>query len=379
MKEEKYWVLLSKKLAGEATRAELEELQCLLGVSPEWKANMETLNELWASKPVNTNTASQKAEDAYLTHINRLKGENPDFEENYQQSAGNNTSFTILQSSRPFFNRWGTYLAAAGIIMAFLVIYPFAEPENKTTKGNGTQLNEISISPGSRTKIQLPDGSQVWINSGSKLTYEGTFSGTNREVHLDGEAYFDVVKDAAHPFVVHTSDIDIKVLGTAFNVKAYKADANIEATLIHGSIEVSNKNQPDAPRIMLKPHEKLVYNKALAGDTKGLTVAASVKQEPDASLITIRPLAKNIIDSAIIETAWVYNKLIFEDERFDELVLRMERWYDLKISIESDKLKNFRISGSFVNETVEEALKELQLLVPFNFSLSKNEIKIMRK
>ncbi len=379
MKEEKYWVLLSKKLAGEATPAELEELQYLLSTNPEWKANMETLNELWASKPVKTSTSTQKAEDAYLAHINRLKGENTDFEENDQQAARYSESFTTIQRGRPFYKRWAVYATAAVAITAFILIYPLLGTNNKGAVEKGNQLNEISIRPGSRTKIQLPDGSQVWINSGSKLTYEGTFSGTNREVHLDGEAYFDVVKDAAHPFIVHTSGIDIKVLGTAFNVKAYKAEPTIEATLIHGSIEVMNKNQPDAPRIMLKPHEKLVFNKTLAGDTKEMAATATVKQEPDAALITIRPLAKNITDSAIAETAWVYNKLIFEDESFDGLVLRMERWYDLKISIDNDKLKNFRISGSFVNETVEEALKELQHLVPFNYSIIKNEIKIMRK
>jgi transmembrane sensor len=379
MKEEKYWVLLSKKLAGEATPAELEELDYLLSTNAEWKANMETLSELWASKPVMPYNHSRKAEDAYLAHINRLKGENPDFAEKDQQDAGYNDSFAVLKSSRPFYKRWGTYIAAAVVIAVFVVLYPFMAAKSKLNSEKGNQLNEISIRPGSRTKIQLPDGSQVWINSGSKLTYEGTFSGINREVHLDGEAYFDVVKDAAHPFTVHTSGIDIKVLGTAFNVKAYKVDPTIEATLIHGSIEVINKNQPDAPRIMLKPHEKLVYNKALAGDTKETPAAVDVQQEPDASPITIRPLAKNIADTVIAETAWVYNKLIFEDERFDELVLRMERWYDLKINIENDKLKNFRISGSFVNETADEALKELQILVPFNYSISKNEIKIMRK
>jgi transmembrane sensor len=380
MKEEKFWVLLAKKLAGEATPAELEELQYLLSTNPEWKANMETLKELWTSKPAKPGKYSQKAEDAYLAHVNRLKGENPDFAENDQQLDSFKESFTTLQKSRPFYKRWVTLIAAAVVVTAIVLIYPLLNTDNKAAREKGSQLNEISIRPGSRTKIQLPDGSQVWINSGSKLTYEGTFSGTNREVHLDGEAYFDVVKDAAHPFIVHTSGIDIKVLGTAFNVKAYKVEPTIEATLIHGSIEVLNKNQPDAPRIMLKPHEKLVYNKVLAGDVKELpATATTVKQEPDASSITIRPLAKSITDSAIAETAWVYNKLIFEDERFDELVLRMERWYDLKINIENDKLKNFRISGSFVNETVEEALKELQLLVPFNFSISKNEIKIMRK
>jgi ferric-dicitrate binding protein FerR (iron transport regulator) len=75
----------------------------------------------------------------------------------------------------------------------------------------------------------------------------------------------------------------------------------------------------------------------------------------------------------------VYNKLVFEEERFADLALKMERWYNIKIDIDNEKLMNYRISGSFVNETVEEAIKELQFLVPFNFSIKNNEIKIMKK
>jgi transmembrane sensor len=90
-------------------------------------------------------------------------------------------------------------------------------------------------------------------------------------------------------------------------------------------------------------------------------------------------LKENIADNDIIETAWVYNKLTFENERFEDLAIKMERWFNLNISIEIEKLKNYRISGSFVNETAEEALKELQLLIPFRYSINKNEVKILKK
>ncbi|MBK6633014.1 MAG: FecR family protein [Chitinophagaceae bacterium] len=194
---------------------------------------------------------------------------------------------------------------------------------------------------------------------------------------MDGEAYFDVVKDPSRPFIVHTTGIDIKVLGTAFNVKAYKMEPVIEATLIHGSIEVINKNRPGSPGVMLKPHEKLVYNKYPVTDQRDQR-ADIVVPESDAYSITIKPLNNNIADSDIVETAWVYNKLVFEDERFETLALKMERWYNIKISFENEKLKDYRISGSFVNETPEEAFKELQFLVPFRYSVKNNEVKITK-
>ena len=379
MKEEKYWILLSKKIAGEATGDELEELQQLISDNPEWKTTMENLRELWSSKPVIVDTdKKQKIEDAYLVHINRLKEKGADFKEN-TELAVHDVEINLTAVKKPFYKSWITYAAAAVFIVAVIFLYPLIADTGKTNEVASPirPFNEITINPGSRTKVQLPDGSQVWVNSGSHLTYEGNFKGNTREVQLDGEAYFDVAKDASRPFIVHTSDIDIKVLGTSFNVKAYKTEATIEATLIHGSIEVINKSQPGSAKIMLKPHEKLVYNKYLIKDIKN--PKADIKPVADSFSIIIKPLRKNIADKDIVETAWVYNKLIFEDERFADLALKMERWYNVKISIEYEKLKNYRISGSFVNETAEEALKALQLLVPFSYSIKNNEVRIIKK
>ena len=379
MKEEKYWILLSKKIAGEATGDELEELQQLISDNPEWKTTMENLRELWSSKPVIVDTdKKQKIEDAYLVHINRLKEKGADFKEN-TELAVHDVEINLTAVKKPFYKSWITYAAAAVFIVAVIFLYPLIADTGKTNEVASPirPFNEITINPGSRTKVQLPDGSQVWVNSGSHLTYEGNFKGNTREVQLDGEAYFDVAKDASRPFIVHTSGIDIKVLGTAFNVKAYKTEPTIEATLIHGSIEVIDKSQPGSAKIMLKPHEKLVYNKYVIKDIKDYK--ADIQPVADSFSIIIKPLGKNIADNDIVETAWVYNKLIFDDERFADLALKMERWYNVKISIENEKLKDYRISGTFVNETAEEAVKALQLLVPFSYSIKNNEVRIIKK
>ncbi|MBK7559246.1 MAG: FecR family protein [Chitinophagaceae bacterium] len=379
MKEEKYWILLSKKITGEATAEELALLKEMIRDNPEWRSVMENLTELWNSKPVMTDSGRrQKNEDAYLVHISRLKEKDPGFMES-KILVENIVEMHAIPVKKPFYKRWVMYATAAAFLVSIILLYPFVadDAKNKET-ASVSPINEIIINPGSRTKIQLPDGSQVWVNSGSSLTYEDNFKGSTREVHLDGEAYFDVVKDPSRPFIVHTTGIDIKVLGTAFNVKAYKMEPVIEATLIHGSIEVINKNRPGSPGVMLKPHEKLVYNKYPVTDQRDQR-ADIVVPESDAYSITIKPLNNNIADSDIVETAWVYNKLVFEDERFETLALKMERWYNLKISFENEKLKDYRISGSFVNETPEEAFKELQFLVPFGYSVKNNEVKITKK
>ncbi len=379
MKEEKFWLLVSKKITGEATAGELLLLEQLVSGNPEWRTIMENLQEFWNSTPPAAYTGThQRNEDAYLSHISRLKEKVPDF--NLTADFNVNEIEYVPQSlKKPFLRRWTTYAAATILIGGIILLFPlFYKGETSPATAPEKAGNEISINPGSRSKIKLPDGSSVWINSGSKLSYANSFKGKDREVELDGEAYFDVVKDADHPFIVHTSGIDIKVLGTAFNVKAYRSDPLIEATLIHGSIEVINKNRPGSPTIMLKPLEKLVYNKYPVADPRDQRAAVTVP-DPDAYSITIKPLNKEIAEDEIVETAWVYNKLAFEDEKFEDLVLKMERWYNLTIIIENEKLKNHRISGSFVDETAEQALKELQFLVPFRYSIKNREVKITKK
>jgi ferric-dicitrate binding protein FerR (iron transport regulator) len=381
MKEEKYWILLSKKLTGEATAVELELLDALINSNPEWRNTMENLQELWNSNPTPAKQYnSQKNEDAYLAHINRLKEKAPDFKKCNELPDNGVIIDKEYRIKKPFYKRWVSYAVVAVIISAIVLLYPvIGNTEHKTIASAKKPANEVSINQGSRTKIELPDGSQVWINSGSKLSYDDFFKGATREVVLDGEAYFDVVKDTDHPFIVHTSGIDIKVLGTAFNVKAYKSEPVIEATLIHGSIEVINKNRPGAPVVMLKPHEKLVYNKYPVTNGRDQRADATMPTEPDSYSITIKPLSKKIANTDIPETAWVYNKLTFEDERFEDLALKMERWYDLRIIFESEKLKDHRLSGSFVNETPEQAFNTLKFLVPFKYSIKNKEVKIMRK
>ena len=380
LKAEKYSILLSKKISGEASPEELEQLNQLIQSNQEWLTTLENLQELWDSKPTPANISSirnQKAEDAYLSHVIRLKDKSADFEEDMQ---GFGEDLPRYPEKRKPYRKIAAYLLAASLLVGGLFIYQQSQTAagqqelQASLKESGP--NEINVAKGSKSRIQLPDGSLVWINSGSKVTYSKTFSSESRELTLDGEAYFDVVKDPRHPFIVHTSGIDIKVLGTAFNVKAYKSEPTIEATLVHGSIEVIKKDEPNGSRIMLKPHEKLVFHKLIEEDRRDQRANVPAPGQPESASIIIAPLAKNIADTNIVETGWVYNKLIFEDERFEDLAERMEKWYNIKITIDNSRLKENKLTGTFVNETIEEALKELQFLVRFKYTFRNNEVVI---
>lgn len=385
MKEEKYWILLSKKITGEATVEELELLQEIIESNPEWKNILENLQEIWNSKPLESDHDKnwQRTEDAYLVHINRLKQKMPGFEASIEFFE-NETESGLSRGKKPLYKRWVTYATAFSCIACFLLVYPYVKSTGNQDKiRESSQVNEITVNRGAKTKLRLPDGTYVWVNADSKLSYPETFKGPLREVYLEGEGYFDVVKDTAHPFIVHTAGLDIRVLGTAFNVKAYSAEPTIEATLIHGAIEVMKPNQPGSPLVILKPHEKLIFNKLAVSrdilkDNQRKSVNLS-EEEIVTPAFTIGRIADNIVDSAILETSWVYNKFSFEDEKFDNIAVKMERWYNVKIKINNDRIKSFRLTGSFVNESVEEALRELQYLVPFNYTINGKDIEINKK
>ena len=388
MKEEIFWILLSKKLAGEASQAELLELAALLESNPEWRLASESLLEIWSATPQPPHS-SQQAHDAYLSHIVRLKEVDPNFEMvDESEQEFENEEDLLMPTSGNFFTtllRQPKKLAAYSLVTFAVLFFSYQLVFNTGNAGASIaskNLNELTIHPGSRSKIVLPDGSQVWVNSGSKLSYASNFEGKIREVYLNGEAYFEVTKNPQKPFIVHTSGIDIKVLGTEFNVKAFDLEPTIEATLIRGSIEVLKKDDANAGSVLLKPHEKLVYQKLLEKNYYSKTSLDKeiVKAAPAdlKSLIIIKPISLNIPDSDIKETAWLKNKFVFEDETLANLAVRLERWYNIKINIQDQNLNAYRVSGSFVDETAEQALNELKLLIPFNYKIKNNEFFIMK-
>jgi ferric-dicitrate binding protein FerR (iron transport regulator) len=265
-------------------------------------------------------------------------------------------------------------LALSIAAMLFFGFYYQSMPATAVEK---TAQSEVSTKNGSRTKIQLPDGSSVWLNSSSKLVYDNEhFGAHNREVSLSGEAYFDVVKNPAKPFIIHTTKMDIKVLGTAFNVKCYPGEKNTETSLIRGSIEVTLKDRQE--KIIMKPNEKLILSNEELKPTK--TAAAQpaehiVKPTPiiELSHLTIFPK-----DSSIVETGWVENRLVFSEETFVEIAKKMERWYGINIVINNEKLKKELLTGIFEKETVYEALKALQFTTPFTYKMEKDVIIISK-
>lgn len=249
---------------------------------------------------------------------------------------------------------------------------------------SGTETTIVATKSGSRTKVTLPDGTQVWLNADSRLTYPNDFTHIpRREVTLSGEAYFEVKHDERHPFIIHTKYFNIEDVGTAFNVKAYPEDDESEATLVSGSIAVSLRSDP-GKNLLLKPGEKVLY---YTSDREMRTQEndnphkwpqnnkiQSLKCDPTLEVAHIKPMVIAKGDTVVTETAWMNNQLVFNSQRFSELAKRLSRWYNVEMVIRDDQVENYMFTGIFEGETIEQALKELQMIRPFSFSIEKDKV-----
>ncbi|MFT3902488.1 MAG: FecR family protein [Niabella sp.] len=365
---EKLAILLSRKLSGEATSDELAELEVWIKEHPQDHYFIEILESYWQS-----HTASDFVNVRDDVHFEQImnKATVPDYDLPVVR--------TIRSVKTLPWKKWLTAAAVIGLVFALGLIVSRQKPVSENVPEN---INIVSTTLGAKSQVLLPDGSKVWLNAASKLHYDKQFNGKLREVYLDGEAYFDVRKDKKRPFIVHTSDIDIRVLGTAFNVKSYKDEPTIEATLIHGSIQVINKLQKNLPKIILNPSEKLVFIKNAASNSDNLMEDAAVANRNNIEKIHAGYLVTKILpaesDSSFAETSWVQNRLLFDGDSFSQLAVKMERWFGVKIHFEDKSVANYRLRGVFEDETIEEALKALQQISSFNYMINDKDVTITK-
>jgi ferric-dicitrate binding protein FerR (iron transport regulator) len=206
----------------------------------------------------------------------------------------------------------------------------------------------IDVDRGSKATIMLPDESKVWINSNTNLQYVANESNI-REVKLNGEAYFMVKRDASRPFILAFEDIKIEVVGTSFNVKAYKNNETIETSLVEGKVKITGNHL--SGEYLLKPNEKAIYNKK----SNNLTIISTTNE---------------------IETAWKNNELKFDSEKFSDVMNRVEDWYGITIVNKYPQINNDLITGSFKNQGIESVLDILSTQYNIKYTRSGNVITI---
>jgi len=204
----------------------------------------------------------------------------------------------------------------------------------------------VAVERGQKANITLPDGSKVWLNSQSRLTYSTNFNVRQRELQLDGEAYFEVAHNPNKPFIVRSNDISVRALGTAFGVKAYNEDVLISSILMKGKVLVTT---PDGEAILM-PNERIIYDK------------------------TTHKKEQSTVANATDFTGWIHNELRFEDESLGDIAKTIRRIYNVEVVFASEKLKSQRYTGTINNNSLESVLNIISLTSPVSFQISNQQV-----
>lgn len=228
-------------------------------------------------------------------------------------------------------------------------------------------MKVVTTDAGMKTRVRLSDGTMMWLNAGSSVKYPQRFSKHLREIYLSGEAFFEVEQDASRPFIIHTEKMDIRVLGTSFNVRSYTDERFSETTLITGAVEVSIPGPDSTRKVLLKPREKLVVSE-LAEASTGTTLITKNKKQTIVEQKKIAPFPTQNSE-LVTETAWLSNQLIFQNETLGSISHRLERWYGVSIIIGNPELLEMRFSGRADNLPLEKLLAVLSEIQAFKYSI----------
>jgi ferric-dicitrate binding protein FerR (iron transport regulator) len=240
--------------------------------------------------------------------------------------------------TKPSFVKYWMLAAAIGASIAVVGIF-LVDSRQVAPEGvrpdiaiSTVNLEEQIVPKGRRTMMELQDGTTIWLNSDTRIEYNKDFmAGTTREVYLKGEAYFKVAPDKSRPFIVHTENVSIRVLGTSFNVKAYDNDSRVETTLVEGKIMIQNKAQDG--KIDLSPNQRAVFSKK--------------KQN---ILIENYTRTENY-------TSWKNGVLTFEDEPMREIIPVLERWYNVAFHVADNAMLDCQFTAKVNNKSLEEVLE----------------------
>jgi len=384
MEQERLWILLGRKLAGVATKEELQELELLLLAYGEDTGMMEIIERMWKSQGSKTSGGS---DGAVSDRIREALGE--DF---FLTDSEEPASPVRQRSPRRLYMVSGIVLGVAGLLYLGVLLILKGKDRAET-------MNVIFTRRKSHSNLQFPDGTMVVLNENSKISYNADFGKVKREIYLEGEAYFNVATNANVPLIIHARNVDIRVLGTVLNVKAYPDGRHVETSLIRGRVEVALRSDARHP-ILLQPNEKIDIpthpegsetgagfslpddTPASASDVRQKATAPTIQGNTDLSdtlSYQLQPLKPEKSSKLIPEIAWIYRKLVFNQEPFAAVAEKLERWYDVRVYFEDDDLKKEIFTGSFEKETLEQALNALQFSYPFDFTIKTKEVFIKRK
>lgn len=302
--------IINKYLDGEASEAEVKEIFQWINSDSENRKEFIQYKKVWTL----TTKSNQNQDKAWKIIYPTLA-----------QKVGKQLNI----------NRY--WMVAAGFILLFGLgmLMQYMLPQKSQEQFSYLAETRIEVPLGQMSNVVLPDGTTVHLNSGTKLIYSGKFNSGERTVSLEGEAFFDVTKDQAHPFVIKTNALDFKVYGTSFNIQAYPEDKEINATLVEGSLGIIGKNGSELVRLV--PGENATYRETGRNILVGMV-------------------------NPVIYTSWKDGLVTFRNEKLKDIARKIERWYNVEIVIKNVRLGEEIYLGTIMkNKPVDQILEVFAL------------------
>jgi transmembrane sensor len=321
-----YHNLISKFFAEEISDNEMIELKSWLEKDPENRRIFNEENELWQDSGSHTKMGYYKTDKAWTEMSSRLG-----FDKN------NTKSYTILSK-----NSFRLLLAAASVAFMIAVgglsLWIAGRPSSVLIASSSYK---VSTSEGEKAHVYLPDSTEVILNSGSSIEYDGNYNMNERIVKLEGEAYFNVATNRKKPFVVQLDRLLVSATGTRFNISSYINEDRVETTLEEGIIDVSIKGKEP---LNVKSGQQVIY---------------FVRSE------------KVIVRDVQVDTytSWKENKLRFNDTPFEEVLRRISRKYNVKFEINNPDLMNLKYTATFIDESIEDVMQMLKSVSPITYKI----------
>jgi transmembrane sensor len=330
-------ILSSRKLSGEATPEELEELRLLLEQYPEALEQQKMLQQFWEQHDNINQSVIEESLSKVLAQLN-LPVAKP-----------------VEEAPETKVKPMWRHVAAAAAVIAILAgaAYFFtSKPVVNNTQPLAAGVIEKQNSKGTKSTIELTDGSKIWLNADSKITYPEEFNGNTREVTLNGEAFFDIAKNPSKPFIIHLAQGTIRVLGTSFNVRAYENEKIVETSVATGKvafIPTKKTNSTKSDTVFVVPEQKVSY--AYTSNTVKTTATISADDK-----------------------AWTEGRLIFKARTFEQIAVELERNFGKKVVFLSDDIRGYTLTGSFQNNTLDEIVFYLSKTKAFRYKLNNTEL-----
>lgn len=295
---------------------------------------------------------SEKQQELFELYLDRWNEASPIIDNDIQKRMLETLRAEIKQEptqktlSLPL-RKWAR--TAAAISIPFIMGVGAIQLYQQYTKQQDALLTTVKSGLGDKASVTLPDGTNVWLNENSTLSYGGDYNREERKVKLSGEAYFEVAKNREKPFTVQADKVSVKALGTEFNVKAYANETNVTTTLLEGKVSVRDNNH----ETILHPNEKVVVNKSNRIWVKSRTYNVEYAQ------------------------MWRSNELAFDGETLESIAGTLERAYNVKIRFANEQLKQLKFTGRIdKQQPIEATLSLIAFSSPINYKFTNGAIEL---